>query len=472
MSTKSHSKHSVSQETLEESLEGKHTSIPLFHLAWPIMIEHLLRVAISSADVFMLKYYNENAVAAAGLTVQFAFFVQLLFLMITSGASILISQSLGAREHARAAQFAVGSISLGTVSALLLGLLLTLMSPVVVGFFNLEPQVHTYALQYMVVFSSGSVFIATSMIFANILRSYGYSKAPMFTNVFAMLLNIFGNYLFLFGVWGMPVLGVKGVALSTVFSHLVATIVLLTLIKAHKNLNLPWRKMLSTPFSVYKQILAIGVPTAGENISYNLGQIAIMRMLSHIGTEAMAASVYAMTVLRYVFITSISIGIATQIKVGYYVGAKMFEQAKQKVYGYFLTGFSLSAVLVSVLFMFRSPVMNMLTDNPDILHLLSSVFIVALFMEPGRNFNVIIVPALKGAGDVKFPVCAGIVFMWGIGVFLAYMLGIALGWGLLGVWIALAMDEWIRGGVMILRWRSGKWHSKNVRVKQSNTFPE
>jgi Na+-driven multidrug efflux pump len=87
------------------------------------------------------------------------------------------------------------------------------------------------------------------------------------------------------------------------------------------------------------------------------------------------------------------------------------------------------------------------------------VLLVALVHEPGRNFNTVIIPALKGAGDVRFPVYVGIASMWGIGVGGAWFLGLHLGYGLPGVWCAMAADEWVRGLIMWWRWRSGAWKS-------------
>jgi Na+-driven multidrug efflux pump len=202
------------------------------------------------------------------------------------------------------------------------------------------------------------------------------------------------------------------------------------------------------------------VPTAGENLSYNLGQIVIMRMVSFLGTEAMTATVYALTVLRFVHISSISIGIATQIKVGYFVGAGLGGVAKKKVYRYFATGFAISLSLVIIANLLQVPIIKLFTQNANVHQLVFGILLIALLLEPGRNFNVIIIPALKGAGDVRFPVYMGILFMWGIGVLFAYIFGITLGWGLMGIWIALTLDEWIRGFVMLGRWHGERWKTK------------
>jgi len=450
-----------------------HVNLPLMHFAWPIMIENIIRVAMTSADVIMLSYYAEQAVAATGVINQLVFLINLLYLMVASGASILISQNLGARNTAAAGRVAQGSIVLLGVFSVLLSAALCIGASAVIGFFKLEPGVHAFAMEYFVIYSAGSVFVAINMILATIIRSYGHSRGPMIVNVVAMVINVCGNYISIFrgftarplgeqlhGPFGITVSVIQGVAMATIASQIVATAIQYVMMKRRKDIVLEKGGLFRVPMAVYRRILAVGVPTAGENLSYNLGQIMIMRMIAAIGTEAMTAYVYAVTVLRFVFITSISIGSAVQIKVGYYVGAMMDEIAQRKVYRYFLAGTAISTAMVLTVKLLQSPIINMFTHNPEIQVMAFSVLLIALFHEPGRNFNVIIIPALKGAGDVRFPVYVGMIFMWGVGVVLAYVLGIALGWGLIGICIALAADEWTRGIVMFFRWRGGRWKGK------------
>jgi len=445
---------------LSESHGIDHTKLPLLHFAGPILIENILRVALSGADIFMLSFYSEEAVAATGLVGQLVFLLCLLYMMVTSGASILISQYIGARNDKAARDSAQGSIVLSIIFAVVLSTLMCVFAERIVGFYKLEPNVHKFAMQYMVIFSAGSVSMSLSMILGTILRSYGYSREPMVVNIIAMIISVTGNYLFIFGPFGIPVLGVPGVAMSTVFSQVVACVILIVILKKRRDISLPLSGLLKVPKSVYRKILSVGVPTAGENLSYNLGQIIIMRMVSSLGTEAMAATVYALTILRFVHISSISIGIATQIKVGYFVGAGLASVAKKKVYRYFAAGFVISLTLVIIANLLQVPILKLFTQNTDVLQFVFGILLVALLLEPGRNFNVIIIPALKGAGDVKFPVYMGIVFMWGIGVLFAYIFGIKLGWGLMGIWFALALDEWIRGFVMLGRWHGERWKTK------------
>jgi putative MATE family efflux protein len=432
----------------------------LMKLTWPIFVENLLRVSLSSVDVFMLGFYNEKAVAAVGVVNQLVFFIQLLYAMVAVGSSILIAQNLGARKTRQANQIALGSIVMAVCFALVLSVAMCMCADPILRLYRLEPQVHRYAWQFLFIYGASSLFTALGMVQGAILRTHGHSRDPMVVNMAANVINVIGNALFIFGPFGIPVLGVVGVALSTAASQLFACIALGFRLRRRPEINLPLREISRLPSSVFRKILSVGVPTAGENLSYTIGQIIIMRMVAGMGTDALAAFVYAVTILRFVFTTSISIGNGTQIKVGYYVGAGRPAEAYRRVYRYFLTGFILSLLLAIVVNILQGPLLAMLTKNPEVTRLAAGIFLVSLILEPGRNFNVIIIPALKGAGDVRFPVYMGMLFMWGVGVLLAYVFGVALGWGLMGVWIALACDEWVRGTIMLFRWKSGKWRSK------------
>jgi putative MATE family efflux protein len=436
------------------------TQISLIQLTWPILVENLLRISLASVDVFMLSFYSGKAVAAVGLINQFVFFLQLLYLMVANGAGILISQHLGARQEKEAGLISLGSISLSIAFAAVLSVAMFFSADAILRLYKLDNEVHHFAWQFLAIYSLGSIFTALSMVQGAILRMHGHTREPMVVSIIANIINVVGNYLFIFGPFGIPVLGVVGVALSTVFSQAVSCIILSFRIRARRDIGLPFRQIFSVPRRVYGKILSVGIPTAGENLSYNIGQIVIMRIIAGLGTDALTATAYALALLRFVFMTSVSIGTATQIKVGYLVGAGLFDRAYKKVFRYFGTGFILSILFMAALFIAQKPVLHLFTQNTAILQMIAAIFVVSIALEPGRNFNVIIIPALKGAGDVRFPVYMGMVFMWGIGVFFSYLFGSVFGLGLTGVWVALTLDEWIRGIVMLFRWRSNRWRTK------------
>lgn len=436
--------------------------LTLVQLAWPIFVESTLRTSLMSVDTFMLSRYSAKAVAAMSLVNQYAFFIQLLYMLVSTGASILIAQNLGAGRRREAGLVGVGSLNLVAAFALVVSAAFGLGTGALVGRYHLDPEVARYARQFLALYGGLSFFMAVNIAQASLLRAWGHTRDPMVINGVCLVLTVVGNALCLFGPFGLPVYGVRGVAASTVASQAVACALSFWALRRRPGVSLPLGELLRVPRRVYRAMLAVGVPTAGENIAYNLSQIAILAMLSQLATEALATYGILMAVLRYVFMPGVAIGLGAQIKVGYLVGAGRHDEAQAKVYRYFAVAFCISLGSVAALQLVRWPVLHLFTQDPKVLELAAAVLLVALVHEPARNFNTVIIPALKGAGDVRFPVLVGIASMWGISVAGAWLLGVHFGLGLPGFWIAMAADEWTRGIAMLLRWRSGAWKSKRL----------
>ncbi|MGL5049128.1 MAG: MATE family efflux transporter, partial [Fusobacteriaceae bacterium] len=124
----------------------------------------------------------------------------------------------------------------------------------------------------------------------------------------------------------------------------------------------------------------------------------------------------------------------------------------------------LSLVIVTIIsfvvITFQNPIIEYFTKDPEIIKIAKKVFWIFLIIETGRTFNIVIINSLHAAGDVKFPMIVGILFMFGIAVSLSWFLGIKLEMSLVGVWLANSADEWIRGILMYKRWKSKKWTEK------------
>lgn len=211
------------------------------------------------------------------------------------------------------------------------------------------------------------------------------------------------------------------------------------------------------PALSYKTVLSVGIPTAGESLSYNVSQIVIMAMISTLGTNAMSAQVYTMTIVRFVFAVASAVGQATQIKTGYYVGAKESDVAYKKVFKYQLISTACSMFMIVVVNIFKAPIIRIFTNIDEVYNLVSTLLIFSAYIEFGRSLNLVYVGALKGAGDVKFPVLYGILSMWGIMVLGSWILGLKIGLGLVGFWLGIGTDETTRGIVMMLRWKGKHW---------------
>ncbi len=436
--------------------ENLHQRMSIVALTWPILVEILLRTAIGTSDVFMLSGYSDKAVSAVGVITQLSFFLIIVSTFVSSGTGILIAQYNGAERTQDSIYVGVASIALSVAVGLLLSVIALLGAIYFLPFYGLEPQVELYAKEYLIISGAMTFNVTIGIVFTTILRSYGYSRSPMVVNLISGVLNVIGNYIALYQPFGLPVYGVQGVAIATVISQIIGTVIL-GLILRHSSISLPMKSLKQIPRVVYSRILRIGGMNAGESLSYNMAQIAIVYFVVQMGTSSLAAFTYAQNIARFSFAFALAIGQATQIQVGYYIGKGWIESIRKRVQIYFLVSFAVSILAASTVYLFRDSILPLFTQQPDILYLTGLLVMGSIILEAGRVFNLVFISGLKGAGDVRFPVQIGILCMWGIGVLFAYLFGIHWGYGVLGAWMAIALDEWVRGIIMLSRWRSSVW---------------
>ncbi|QPL55777.1 MATE family efflux transporter [Vibrio navarrensis] len=425
-------------------------------LAWPILVEILLRTALGTSDVFMLSGYSDKAVSAVGVITQLTFFLIIVSTFVSSGTGILIAQYNGAGRDQDSTHVGVASIALSSVIGVMLSVLAVLGAMHLLPYYGLEAQVEQYAQEYLLISGAMTFNVTIGIVFTTILRSHGYSRSPMTVNLISGVLNIIGNYIALYQPFGLPVYGVQGVAIATVASQVIGTTILGVLLW-RSSIALPMRSLAQVPKAVYKKILKIGGMNAGEVLSYNMAQITIVYFVVQMGTSSLAAFTYAQNIARFSFAFALAIGQATQIQTGYYIGKGWVEIITKRVQIYFLVGFASSVTVASIIYVMRDAILTLFTQQPEILLLAGSLVMGSIVLEAGRVFNLIFISALKGAGDIKFPVQMGILSMWGLGVVFSYLLGIHWGYGVFGAWMAIALDEWFRGLIMARRWRSQVW---------------
>lgn len=425
-------------------------------LAWPILVEILLRTALGTSDVFMLSGYSDKAVSAVGVITQLTFFLIIVSTFVSSGTGILIAQYNGADREKDSVDVGVASVVLSVIVGIFLSVIAVLGAIFFLPYYGLEAQVEEYACNYLLISGSLTFNVTIGIVLTTILRSHGFSRSPMVVNLLSGVLNIAGNYIALYQPFGLPVYGVEGVAVATVVSQVVGTLMLLVVV-ARSSIQLPMSTMKKVPADIYKKILKIGGMNAGEVLSYNIAQICIVYFVVQMGTASLAAFTYAQNIARFSFAFALAIGQAAQIQTGYYIGKGWVTSILKRIQIYFLVGFVASTVATTVIYVFREEILRVFTDQPEILALAGSLVLGSILLEAGRVFNLIFIAGLKGAGDIKFPVQMGIVSMWGLGVLFSYVLGIHMGYGVVGAWMAIALDEWVRGVIMAKRWRSQVW---------------
>lgn len=435
----------------------------LFKITWPIFVEVLLFMLLGSVDIFMLGKYSDDAVGAVGIVNQIINMLNLLFAIITAGTTIICSQYIGAKKKEEDIMKLVGtSLVINAVLGILLSLLILLFSDFILKCMNVAPEFMLYSTQFIEIVGGFIVIQAIILTFTSVLRSFGFTKICMYTTLVMNGFNIILNYILIFGNYGAPSLGVQGAAIATTVSKIIGTIFLGYYLfkKVLPNFSIKYLKSIAK--QEFKNILHMGVPAAGENISYSLAKLVATVILTHISIAAVTTNSYINNICIFIFVFSVSIGQGSAILAGRLVGRGNLEEAYKLCFSSLKKAFAVSTILGIIVAILGRQIFEIFTSNEEILALGASVLFINAFLEPGRTFNIVIINCLRACGDVRFPVYVGICSMWTVGVGLAYIFSITLDLGMPGMWIALALDEWIRGIIMYFRWKSRKWYGKSV----------
>lgn len=434
--------------------------VGLRKLVVPIFIETLLIMMLGAVDTVMLSQYSDEAVAAVGVVNQLVMFAFLIFEIINMGTSVLCSQYLGAKLPQKMVQVVGVSLLLNILIGLGVSAVLYFGAPWLLHMMGLRAELMTYGVNYMEIVGAFAFFQAISLTISASLKSADKAIYPMMVVVVVNVLNIIGNYTLIFGKFGMPALGVEGAAISTAFARGVSMVVLFVILFRKHISSFPLKYFRPFPWIELKNLLKIGIPSAGENMSYSLSQVVLTYFINLLGNEALAARMYVVNVVMFVYLFTIAMAQGGAISIGHLVG-------KKRIRGAYLLGKYVMrlSVLVSVTLscvwaLMGKTMFGWLTDNPEIIRMGVMVLYVDIILEIGKAINIYATNALRATGDVNYPFYVGVVMQWGVAVGCGYLFGLHWGWGLVGMWFAFLLDENIRGIIFVRRWNSMKWARK------------
>jgi len=433
----------------------------LISLIIPIFFELLLVTIVGNIDTIMLGYYSDEAVGAIGGITQLLNIQNVIFSFINMATAILTAQFLGAKDYKRVKQVISVSLVLNVLLGLILGGIYLFFWESLLQKINLPGELIGIGKYYFQMVGGLCILQGIILSCGAILKSHGRPTETLIINVGVNILNIIGNAFFIFGWLGMPVLGPTGVGISTVISRGIGCVAAFYMMCKYCNFTFKKKYIKPFPFKIVKNILSIGFPTAGEHLAWNVGQLMIVAMVNTMGTTIIASRTYLMLISSFTMTLSIALGQGTAIQVGHLVGAGEIKEVYHKCLKSLKIAFIFAFVTTSFVFLFRKPIMSIFTTNPDILKASLKIFPLMILLEMGRVFNIVIINSLHAAGDIKFPMFMGITCVFSVAVLFSYLFGISLGWGLAGIWLANAMDEWIRGLAMYFRWKSKKWQNKS-----------
>lgn len=434
----------------------------LFSITWPLFIEISLHMSLGILATLILSHYSDNAVAGVGVSNQVLNLFILVFNVTAVGTTILVGQSIGAERIDRARRLSKSSFGVNFWVGIIITVFVFVFGEMLLRFYGLEGAVHIYALTFLKITSISLFLEALSLVLGSILRSYGYTKETMVVTVLMNLISVTGNYISVTGAFGFPVTGVTGVAWSIVIARLFAVLALMILVYKILALKFEVKDVFNIPLQDVRDILSIGLPSAGENLSYHISQIVITGFVATLGAAALSARVYILNISMVCFLFSTAIAQGTQLLVARYIGSRQFDRAFKRGMHTLKLAMIVSFAVSLFIALIGRPILEIFTENETIIAIALPVLWAIVFIEPGRAMNLVLMGSLKSAGDVRFPVVIGVICMWGVAVVFSYFLGLKIGLGLLGVWIAQGFDEWIRGLFAVRRWKAQTWRKKLV----------
>lgn len=433
----------------------------LTSLAGPIFIETLLVMMLGAVDTFMLSRYSDNSVAAVGVVNQLMNLVFLLFEVISIGTSILCSQYIGARRRDKVIQVVGVSLIFNLLSGLLISFGLYFFADNLLQMMGLRPDLMSDGLPYMKIVGGFAFLQAISLSLSASLRSADKAKYPMYVSIVVNVLNILGNYALIFGKFGMPALGVEGAAVSTSLCRFVSMLLLFVILFRKHIPSFPKKLFSPFPWIELKNLLKIGIPSAGEHFSYSLSQVVITYFINMISNQALATRSYIVNIVMFTYIFALAIAQGGAILIGHLVGMKKINAAYVIGKRIMRLGTTASVTLSLLTAVFGKNILGMLTSDPWIISTGAAILWIEVLLENGRALNFFGVNSLRSSGDIYYPVIVGIIVMWGVQVVGSYIFGISLGWGLVAMWAVFALDENIRGLIFLRRWNSFKWVGKS-----------
>ena len=442
----------------------------LFSLFWPLIVEQLLIVAMGIADTIMLASVGEHAVSGVSLVNSINFLFITAFNALATGGSVVASQYIGRKDQKSACCAArqlvyislIISIALMVFTICLCGPMLRLI------YGNIADDVMSSASIYFIITSISFPFLALYTSAAALFRSMGNSKVTMRCALFVNIINVAGNALLIY----VLKLGAAGAAISTVVSRIIASAVLLYLLRhirqTDKNgdqiiINLRGITKIKLEGAMIKRILNIGVPSGLETSMFQVGKILVTRIFTMFGTAAIAANAVSATINSIAFMPGSGYGMGLLIIAGQCIGAGDYAGVKKYTKKIMMIAYFTYIFININIFIFMDPIISVFNLSEEA-YALCVIFLrihcvtSSLFWCP----SFVLPNVLKAAGDARYVMIVAASTMWFVRVCSAFIFAFPLGLGPAAVSLAMGADFLFRGIFFTARWLRGKWKEKRV----------
>ena len=435
------------------------------NMAWPAMLESFFGAFAGLVDSLMVSSIGSYAVAAVGLTTQPKFLGLSLFIASNVSISALVARRKGQQKREEANRIFSTFLIFILIMSVLMSVLMVVFADSIIRFCGSEEATHDSAVTYFKIIMGGMIFNVIQMGVNAAQRGAGNTRITMRTNLVSNTVNIIANYLLIQGHFGFPALGIQGAALATVLGTVVASIMsVLSVWNKDNFVSLPYifKERIKPAFDALKSLVKVGYSVFAEQVLMRIGFMLTAIMAADQGTSAMAAHQVGMNIMGLSFSFGDGLQATAVALIGYSLGAKQPDRAKEYGRTCRMIGSVVSVLLALIYFLGARWLMSLFFEEQEIVSIGVSIMHVIIFVVILQIAQVIYMGCLRGAGDTLYTAIASTISVTLVRSFGSYFFGYVLGMGIIGIWFGVVADQLSRFLFATIRFRQGKW--TNIKI--------
>lgn len=431
-------------------------------IAIPISLQGLINIGVNMMDTIMLGQLGEVGLSASSLANQFISIFHICCMGMGMGASVLTSRFWGSKdiESLKKAITIMLRLCLAVCSVFML---VTWITPDgLMRMYTSEEEIIREGVRYFNWSIPSYFLLGFSLTTTIVMRSVGLAKLPLYSSIFAFFINIFFNWLFIFGKFGAPEMGVAGAALGTMLSRTFEFVFICGyFFVLDKKVKYRVQNLFMKCKDLVRDYIKISIPVLISDALMAFGNSAVAMVMGRIGPNFVSANAITMVTqqLSTVFIQGLSN--ASAIITGHTLGEGKVEQAQKQGYTFVGLGFAIGVVGCLLIMIISGPIIscyNITEETREIAEqLMNAIGFIVIFQAMN---SILTKGVLRGGGDTKFLMAADVLFLWIASVPLGYLAGLVLGLPSFWIYFFLKIDQVIKAIWCIFRLKSRKWIKK------------
>lgn len=431
----------------------------LGRVALPIALQSLIGSSLNLVDNLMVGSLGELELNAVGVSVQIFFIYWMLMYGFSGGAATYISQFFGACDYKNIRKTTGFTITVALIIGFIFFTVAELFPRQILGIFTKYPEVIDVGVGYVRIGAPTFLMIAITQPFTIALRATQQTRLPLYASALALAMNTFLNYVFIFGKFGAPALGVNGAALATAISRVLEMSFILFVVFGRKNIIAgKFREFFGFERELAGKIAKNALPTTMNETLWGLGTSLYVAAFARIGITEGAAIQACSTINNLFTLAAFSMGDAILILVGQRLGEGKTELAYNMSRKLIKIGLIIGVIMGAGIILMGEPILGLFefTDRgADYAAKILLVYGLTMWMSLYNAMQV--TGCLRCGGDTKFAMLAETGTVWFIGVPLAFITSLYLGWPIYFAVLAVKFEEVVKGVILTKRYLSKKW---------------